>query len=103
MPSVFDAAPAAPAVPITFVTKATWGALSATLPAGERQFAQASGYAAKPGECLMLPAVDGRGGFGEGGPGPAAEMVGDQERGQQPDENEDATDQGGALHAAARA
>src|SRR4051812_13431891 len=60
MPSVFDAASAAPAIPITFVTKTTWRALSATLSAEGRQFAHANGYTAKPGECLMLPAVDGR-------------------------------------------
>src|ERR1051325_3129410 len=60
MPSVFETAPAAPAIPITFVTKATWSSLSATLPAEARQFAQANGYAAKPGECLVLPAVDGQ-------------------------------------------
>jgi leucyl aminopeptidase len=60
MPSVFEIAPAAPAIPVTFVTKATWSSLSATLPAEGRQFAQANGYAARPGECLMLPAVDGQ-------------------------------------------
>ena len=27
MPSVFETAPAAPAIPITFVTKATWDAI----------------------------------------------------------------------------
>src|SRR3954471_14104724 len=60
MHSIFETGPAASAVPVSFVTKATWAALSATLPAQARQFAQSHGYAAKPGECLILPAEDGR-------------------------------------------
>src|ERR1041385_7966027 len=60
MPSVFVTAPAAPAIPITFATKATWSALSATLPAEGRQFAQGNSYAAKPGEYVALPTADGR-------------------------------------------
>jgi leucyl aminopeptidase len=59
MHPVFDAAPAAPAIPISFVTKATWPAVSATLPALPQQFALANGFAAKPGECLTLPSADG--------------------------------------------
>src|SRR5205085_11170842 len=58
MPFVFETAPAAPAIPVTFVTKTTWSSPSATLPAEGRQFAHANGYAARPGECLMLPALD---------------------------------------------
>src|SRR5258705_10719282 len=60
MPSVFETAPAASAIPITFATKATWDAICAGLPAQARQFALANGFAAKPGACLALPAADGR-------------------------------------------
>src|ERR1700681_4347823 len=60
MPSVFETAPAASAIPITFVTKSTWEAISRELPAEGRQFALANGFAAKPGKCLVLPAADGR-------------------------------------------
>jgi leucyl aminopeptidase len=60
MHSVFETAPAATAIPITFATKATWEAISAQLPAEARQFALANGFAAKPGACLTLPAADGR-------------------------------------------
>jgi leucyl aminopeptidase len=60
MASIFESAPAPSAVPITFVTKATWSDIGAILPAQARQFAQANGFAAKPGEYLALPAVDGR-------------------------------------------
>jgi leucyl aminopeptidase len=59
MHSVFETAPDAAAIPITFVTKATWRDIGATLPPQARQFAQANGFAAKPGECLTLPAADG--------------------------------------------
>jgi leucyl aminopeptidase len=47
------------AVPITFATRSTWDAISATLPAQARQFATANAFAAKPGQCLTLPAADG--------------------------------------------
>jgi len=59
MPSLFETAPAASAIPITFVSKATWEAISNELPAAARQFARANGFAAKPGKCLTLPAADG--------------------------------------------
>ena len=59
MHSVFETAPAASAIPITFATKATWHAIRAGLPAPARQFALANGFAAKPGACLALPAADG--------------------------------------------
>src|SRR6201991_1691786 len=59
MHSAFETEPAPFAIPITFVTKATWSDIGATLPAQARQFAQANGFAAKPGECLTLPAADG--------------------------------------------
>src|SRR6202022_3303793 len=60
MHSVFETAPAASAIPITFATKATWDAICAELPGEARQFALANGFAAKPGACLTLPAADGK-------------------------------------------
>ena len=60
MHSVFETAPSPSAVPISFATKTTWSALSATLPAEARQFAQANGFTARASECLTLPAPDGR-------------------------------------------
>ena len=59
MHPAFETAPATPAIPITFATKATWNAVSADLPAPSRQFALANGFAAKPGACLPLPAANG--------------------------------------------
>jgi leucyl aminopeptidase len=59
MPAVFETAPAAAAIPITFATKANWDAIKAALPAEARQFADANGFAAKAGKCLILPAADG--------------------------------------------
>jgi leucyl aminopeptidase len=59
MDSVFETAPATPAIPITFATKATWDAICAELPAQARQFAQANGFKAKPGACLTLPSASG--------------------------------------------
>ena len=60
MHSVFETAPATPAIPITFATKATWEAISAGLAAPARQFALANGFKAKPGACLTLPAASGQ-------------------------------------------
>ncbi|KJC39292.1 cytochrome C oxidase subunit II [Bradyrhizobium sp. LTSP885] len=57
MPSVFESS--ANAIPITFASKATWHAIRDTLPSPARQFADANGFAAKPGKCLTLPASDG--------------------------------------------
>jgi leucyl aminopeptidase len=59
MHSVFETAPASPAIPITFATKATWNAISADLPPQLRQFARANGFFAKPGACLTLPVANG--------------------------------------------
>jgi len=59
MPAVFETDPAATVIPITFATKATWEAVKGALPAEARQFAEANGFAAKPGKCLILPAPDG--------------------------------------------
>ena len=44
MHSAFETAPATPAIPITFVTKATWDAVAADLPSPGRQFALANGF-----------------------------------------------------------
>ncbi len=60
MPSVFETAPAASAIPISFVTQTSWEAIRGELPAEGRQFALANGFAAKPGKYLALPAADGR-------------------------------------------
>ena len=60
MPSVFETAPDATAIPITFATKVTWDAIQADLPDPARQFALANGFAAKPGTWLALPDADGR-------------------------------------------
>ena len=59
MHSAFETAPATPAIPISFVTKATWEAISANLPEPSRQFARASGFTAKPGAWLALPTATG--------------------------------------------
>ncbi len=59
MHSAFETNPATSAIPITFATKATWDAIGAALPAQARRFAAANGFAARPGECLTLPAADG--------------------------------------------
>jgi leucyl aminopeptidase len=60
MHPIFETAPASPAIPITFATKTTWPAISAELPALAQKFALASGFAASPGKCLILPGADGQ-------------------------------------------
>ena len=60
MPSPFETINTASAIPITFATKSNWEALRAELPPQARQFAEANGFAAKPGACLTLPAADGQ-------------------------------------------
>lgn len=60
MHPVFERAPATPSIPIRFATNMTWEAIRDSLPAAERNFASASGFAAKPGKCLVLPAADGQ-------------------------------------------
>jgi leucyl aminopeptidase len=59
MHSVFETAPASPAIPITFVTTTTWPAVRDELAAPARQFALASEFAGKPGKYLILPSNDG--------------------------------------------
>jgi leucyl aminopeptidase len=60
MPTLFETAPAASAIPIVFATRSTWEAIRAELPAPARQFAAANGFAGKPGACLTLPGTDGQ-------------------------------------------
>jgi leucyl aminopeptidase len=60
MHSLFETAPAAPAIPITFATRTTWAAIAKGLPEPARQFAVANDFTAKPGKCLILPAPDGQ-------------------------------------------
>jgi leucyl aminopeptidase len=59
MHPAFETAPATPAIPIAFATKATWDAVCADLPATSRQFALANGFTGKPGACLTLPDASG--------------------------------------------
>jgi leucyl aminopeptidase len=59
MHSAFATAPAEQAIPITFVTKATWGSIGAALEDAARRFAEANGFAAKSGQYLALPAANG--------------------------------------------
>jgi len=59
MPSPFETAPGASAVPITFATRSSWDAIRENLAPLARQFALANGFAAKPGACLTLPTADG--------------------------------------------
>jgi leucyl aminopeptidase len=59
MPSVFETVPTANAIPIAFASKANWDAIRKTLSAEGQKFAAASGFAAKPGKCLLVPAPDG--------------------------------------------
>lgn len=58
MTSPFDLQPAA-AIPITCVTKSSWETAKTRLAPTAAQFAEANGFAAKPGQLLALPAADG--------------------------------------------
>jgi leucyl aminopeptidase len=61
------------AVPIWFVTDATWPVLRQALDQSARSFADASGFEPKPAECLLLPGAAGLSGvlFGLESPGKA--------------------------------
>ena len=59
MQSPFETAPAS-AIPIYFVTRSSWAAISKELPAQAQQFALANDFTAKPGKCLTLPSPDGK-------------------------------------------
>ncbi|MGJ5068699.1 leucyl aminopeptidase family protein [Bradyrhizobium sp. SZCCHNS3002] len=60
MPSMFETASTTSAIPITFVTKASWPGIKESLSAEARNFAEANVYTAKPGSYLALPGADGR-------------------------------------------
>ena len=59
MPFPFDPKPGSPVIPITFANTASWPDISAALPQPSLAFADAAGFKAKPGACLLLPAADG--------------------------------------------
>jgi leucyl aminopeptidase len=59
MHPVFFARGQMPAVPVTFVTPATWSELRAALDTRARTFADAAGFEPKPGRHLLLPRSDG--------------------------------------------
>ncbi|HEY0236206.1 MAG TPA: leucyl aminopeptidase family protein [Afipia sp.] len=60
MTAVFESSPSAAAIPISFVTKSTLETVRATLPGPAEQFAKATGFAAKPGQCLVSPDNNGQ-------------------------------------------
>jgi leucyl aminopeptidase len=60
MHSLFETAPTASAIPITFATTSTWAAISKDLAEPARQFALANDFTAKPGKCLILPSPNGQ-------------------------------------------
>jgi leucyl aminopeptidase len=60
MPPLFETAATTRAIPISFASKSNWDAIRAELPAQARQFADANGFAGKPGACLTLPGTDGQ-------------------------------------------
>src|SRR3954469_4079119 len=51
--------PGAAAVPVRFVTPATWADIRAGLDAPARAFADAAGFEPRPGRHLLMPAPDG--------------------------------------------
>jgi leucyl aminopeptidase len=59
MHPIFVPGGAAPAVPVTFVTAATWPQLRAELDARGRAFVQAAGFEPRPGQHLLLAGADG--------------------------------------------
>jgi leucyl aminopeptidase len=59
MSSIFETAPNASAIPITFVNRSNWEDIRGKLPREARQFAEANDFSAKPGKCLTLPSPDG--------------------------------------------
>src|SRR5262245_8725167 len=59
MHPAFLARGASPAVPVTFVTAASWAERRSALDARSRAFAEAAGFEPKPGRYLLLPAADG--------------------------------------------
>src|SRR5436190_11384346 len=59
MHPVFETGAAIAATPITFVTKSSLGGVTGALAAPSRQFVEAAGFKARPGQCLLLPSAKG--------------------------------------------
>ena len=59
MHPVFFARGATPAVPITFVTPASWAEQREALEARARAYCEAAGFEPKAGRHLLLPGADG--------------------------------------------
>ncbi len=59
MHSAFATEPTEGAIPITLVAKPAWGSIGATLDGSARRFAEASGFEAKSGQYVALPAANG--------------------------------------------
>ncbi|MGB3447798.1 MAG: leucyl aminopeptidase family protein [Xanthobacteraceae bacterium] len=59
MHAAFETASSTTAIPIHFVTPSNWDAVTAQLGDAARRFAQAQGFKAKAGACLVLPATSG--------------------------------------------
>jgi leucyl aminopeptidase len=59
MHRIYAAAADGAAIPIRFVTSATWPAVAASLDAPARAFAQAAGFEPRAGRNLLLPGADG--------------------------------------------
>jgi len=64
MPSIFSAGASAAAIPIWFVTAATYKDVRERLPTAARVFTDAAGFEPKPGQYLALPGEAGVGGLG---------------------------------------
>jgi leucyl aminopeptidase len=63
MNSIFTAGGTATAIPIWFVTAATYPDVRERLDAPARAFAEAAGFEPRPGHCLVLPGAGGIGGI----------------------------------------
>ena len=59
MHPAFDVPAGTTATPITFVTSSKLGAAIEALAQPARQFVEAAGFEAKPGQCLLLPSAAG--------------------------------------------
>jgi leucyl aminopeptidase len=59
MHPIFSPPGEGPAVPVTFITAATWPELRARLHARERAYAEAAGFEPRPGQHLLLPGSKG--------------------------------------------
>jgi leucyl aminopeptidase len=60
MHPIFSSPGATPAVPVTFVTSATWPQLRTALDAHAAAYAEAAGFEPRAGQHLLLPGPDGR-------------------------------------------